>query len=514
MNSLPFLSLWWDATGSQTLVFAALWLMLFLLARGVASEEAKRLPGLGSMIMLQLVLGLFAASGADPAVAAHGFRLSLFLAQLLGVMVGVGLFSALVLGIVLGRFQRSVPTVLRTVLSLLAVIVGAIVLLAKQGFDIKTLLPTGAVLTAVVGLALQQTLGNLIGGLSIQLDKSVRVGDWVSVENLYGRVSAIRWRSSTLETNDYEAIVVPNAQLLGAKLLVRGRRWGKSTPWRRWVRFRVPFDAPPVEVTRLALASMGTEPIPYVSADPAPDCLLISLEEGVAVYALRYYLTDFTEDDATDSAVRLRLLYALRRAGFEPALPAQNLTVSQTNAEERRNEEAQRLASREEALARMELFARLEPGELKKLAVDLKDQPFGPGESLCRQGEAADSLYVIQHGRVSVRVASEGAETEVAQLGPGQFFGEMGLMTGEPRNATVQALSHVDAYRLEKETFRSLMARRPEVAETMAEALALRRAGWTQSKESLENVVRERQHQEQRKLLLVRIREFFGSRPA
>src|SRR5271170_5355306 len=116
MSSWPFLSLWWDATGFQTLVFASLWLILFLLARGVASEEARRLPGLGAMIILHLVLGLIAASGADPAVAAHGFRLSLFLTQLLGVMIEVNLFSALILGIVLGRFQRSIPSVLRTVL--------------------------------------------------------------------------------------------------------------------------------------------------------------------------------------------------------------------------------------------------------------------------------------------------------------------------------------------------------------------------------------------------------------
>jgi small-conductance mechanosensitive channel len=420
-----------------------------------------------------------------------------------------------VLGILLGRFQRSVPTVLRTVLTLLSVVVGAFVLLGKQGFDLKSLLPTGAVITGVLGLALQQTLGNLIGGLSIQMDKSVRVGDWVSVDNLYGRVSAIRWRSSTLETNDFEAIVVPNSVLLGAKLLVRGRRWGRITPWRRWVRFRLPFDAPPVEVMRISMDAVLHEPIEYVAKDPSPDCLLLSLEDGVAVYALRYYLEDFIQDDATDSAVRLRLLYALRRAGFEPALPSRQVRVTDSSAEKQalETETLRRQEARESALRAMELFSKLTDSELKALAIELKDVPFAPGESLCRQGEAADSLYILQKGRVSVRVASASGEHEVAQLGPEQFFGEMGLMTGEPRTATVRALGHVDAYRLEKEAFRHLLARRPELAESLAEVLATRRAGLDQTKESMDLAARERRQNEHRNALLVRIKEFLGKRP-
>jgi CRP-like cAMP-binding protein/small-conductance mechanosensitive channel len=506
----PFFSTWWDTQAVTALTFVALWLLLFLMARILGVQEAKRLRFLGVLLLVQVLLGLAATAAYDP--TAKGFRALPFLAGLLAVGVGMGLFNSLVLGLLLGRFQRSVPTVLRQVLSVVGTAAGAIVLLAHQGLDVKALLPTGAVLTAVVGLALQQTLGNLIGGLSIQLDKSVRVGDWVQVEGLYGRVSAIRWRSSTLETNDYESIVVPNAQLLAAKLLVRGRRGGEETAWRHWVRFRLAFNAPPAEVIHLALQALRAEPVPGVAAAPAPDCVLVSMEEGTALYALRYWLTDFVNDDATDSAVRLRLFYALRRAGFEPAMPAQQVTVQRPSAEAQEAEAKERHAARERALRGMELFAKLKDDELSGLAGELRELPYAPGEPLCSQGEAADSLYILEQGRVSVRVSSDGAEGEVAQLGPGAFFGEMGLMTGEPRNATVRALGHVQALRLEKPAFQRLLLRRPELAEAIAEVLADRRAKNEQARESLDQATRESRQRQHRGQFLARIRDYFGYR--
>lgn len=509
METSSFISVWWDSQGLLTLTYALIWAPLFYLARRVAPDEVRSLRTQGWLVLVYVTLGLAAALNFDP-FAPKGFRVSRFAADLLGVAIGVGFFNALVLGIGLGRFQRTVPTVLRTVLSMLALVIAAVVLLAKQGLDVKALLPTGAVLTAVVGLALQQTLGNLIGGLSIQLDKSVRVGDWIQVEGLYGRVSAIRWRSTTLETNDFETVVVPNSQLLAAKLLVRGRRDGQDTPWRRWVRFKLPFSAPSAEVLQLALEALRHDPLPHVAIDPAPNCVLLSLEEGVAHYALRYWLTDFTRDDATDSAVRLRLLYALRRAGFEPALPAHQLTLVESSAEAREAEVKQRQEAREQALKDMELFAHLQPAELRRLAADLKDVPFAPGEALCRQGDAGDSLYILSRGRVSVRVSADGGERELAQLGTGSYFGEMALMTGEPRSATVLALDHVDAYRLEKPAFRHLLQLRPELAEAVAEVLAERRVGLEQAKDKLDQQTRAKRHQEHRGQLLARIREFFS----
>ncbi len=232
----------------------------------------------------------------------------------------------------------------------------------------------------------------------------------------------------------------------------------------------------------------------------------------MAQYAVRYWLTDFSHDDLTDSAVRLRLVYALRRAGLEPAMPAQQVTLIEASEEAHQREVESREAKREQALASMELFNPLKPDELKRLARSLRDVPFAPGEALVRQGDEADSLYVIAKGRVSVRVRVDGSDKEVAQLQQGSYFGEMGLMTGEPRNATVQALSHVDTYHLNKDAFRSLLQTRPELADSVAEVLAKRKAELDQVRESLDQAARRRHQDEAKGHLLERIKLYFGNR--
>jgi CRP-like cAMP-binding protein len=236
------------------------------------------------------------------------------------------------------------------------------------------------------------------------------------------------------------------------------------------------------------------------------------VEDGVAQYALRYWLTDFLHDDAVDSAVRTRLVYALRRAGFEPALPAHQVTLLEGSEEARQRETEARDSKREQALAAMELFHTLQPAELKRLARSLQDVPFAPGEALVRQGDEADSLYIIAKGRVSVRVLIEGAQKEVAQLSQGSYFGEMGLMTGEPRNATVEALGHVDTYHLDKEAFRQLLQTRPELAESVAEVLAKRRVELEQARESLDQETKLKRQREAKGHLLERIKAYFGHR--
>jgi CRP-like cAMP-binding protein len=160
----------------------------------------------------------------------------------------------------------------------------------------------------------------------------------------------------------------------------------------------------------------------------------------------------------------------------------------------------------------MELFHALQPEELKRLARSLKDVPFAPGEALVRQGDEADSLYIIARGRVSVRVLIDGAEKEVAQLSQGSYFGEMGLMTGEPRNATVQALNHVDTYHLDKEAFQQLLKLRPEILENVAEMLAKRRVELEQAKESLDQAAKLRRQNEAKGHLLERIKAYFNHR--
>ncbi len=172
---------------------------------------------------------------------------------------------------------------------------------------------TSAVITAVIAFSMQDTLGNLLAGVSIQLDNSIAIGDWLQVETTQGRVVEINWRATTIETRNWETVVIPNSHLLKQRFTVLGRRQNAPLQWRRWVWFDITLDTLPTQIIALVEQSLRETRIRHVSASPQPDCLLMNVENGIARYAVRYWLTDLAVDDPTDSAVRTLIDAALRR---------------------------------------------------------------------------------------------------------------------------------------------------------------------------------------------------------
>jgi CRP-like cAMP-binding protein len=213
-------------------------------------------------------------------------------------------------------------------------------------------------------------------------------------------------------------------------------------------------------------------------------------------------------DDPIDSIVRTRIYFALTRAGIPLSIPAQSVFVTEDSAERREHKSELDFERRVAHLSQIDLFRDFSSEERAELARALSAAPFTAGEVLTREGSDAHHLYVVREGRVSVRVGSGKREREVAQLGSGQFFGEMSLLTGEKRSATVVALTDVHCYRLDADAFRRVLARRPDVAEKVATQLAERRAALLATLEQLPD--RERRVDADRLDLLERIRSFFG----
>src|SRR5262249_13408152 len=150
-------------------------------------------------------------------------------------------------------------------------------------------------------------------------------------------------------------------------------------------------------------------------------------------YAVRYWLTDLAFDDPTDSVVRQRIYVALQRQGVRLAFPAHSISLTEEDEARREAREKEQLAARVDALSRVEIFKVLDVKELAELAAHVRHAPFARAEVMTKQGAAAHWLYLIVSGQATVTVAKDGAERQVAELGPGQVFGEMALLTGEAR---------------------------------------------------------------------------------
>ena len=254
-----------------------------------------------------------------------------------------------------------------------------------------------------------------------------------------------------------------------------GRREGQPVEWRRWVWFNVDYRHPPPKVIAAVESTLRAAQIPNVASVPPPNCVQMDFVESYCRYAVRYWLTELAADDPTDSAVRAHIYYALSRADIPLALPEQTVLLSQEK--ERAELQAEEAGARQgEAIRHVDLFAGLQPEEQSGLARRLVPAPFASGDVITRQGATAHWLYVLVKGRADVIVQNpQGDSVKVAQLSPGSFFGEWGLLTGEPRHATVVARSDVECYRLDKESFRTVLLSRPAIADEISTLLAQRR---------------------------------------
>jgi len=462
-----------EINDDASLALVAALVLTAALARAFMPDERKRLRGMVILTGLHFVLLPVLAALRDGSGAYNNVRLAALVFEILAF---VGMAGSLLFGLALPRLGLRAPRILRDVVAAGAGLVAIGVVANRLGFPISGLITTSAVLTAVIGFSLQDTLGNIMGGLALQMDNSIQVGDWVKVGEVRGRVSDIRWRYTAIETRNWETVLLPNSTLMKGPVMVLGRRHGAPELWRRWVWFNVDFRYPPSDVINTVEAALRAQPIDNVASEPLPNCVLMDLHESYGRYAVRYWLKDLSVDDPTDSAVRTRVVFALRRADIPLSIPAHALFVTEENKERKDDKSASDRQRRAEALRRVELFAPLEEDELARLADALHAAPFTKGEVLTRQGAEAHWLYLVISGEVAVRVAKDGIDTEVARLGPGSFFGEMSLMTGEPRSATVAALADVQCYRLDATAFRDLLARRPQLAEPIARLLAERRA--------------------------------------
>lgn len=503
LRSLPGKS-FGPGTGGVALGAAALACALLFLA------PRQRRP-LGLAILLLLGCWLISAAGrlAGETVAARG--------PLMGIAAyGVGavvifLVMTLTFHVVLPMLRVNQTGILQDVVSFVAHVIWVFLSLRGSGVDLTSLVATSAVLTAVIGFSLQDTLGNVLGGLAIQLDRSIHVGDWVTLDDLNGQVVEIRWRYTAIQTRSWETVIVPNSLLLKNRFRVVGRRVGEPAYWRREVIFQVDFRFPPTEVIEAVEGALRAAEIPLVAPTPPPHCLCFRFRESYAEYSVRYWLIDFAADEGTDSAVRQRIFTALRRAGIPLSIPAQSVFVTQETTKRRVRKQQQQVESRVAVLHKMELFHSLTDDELHQVARRMVAAPFVPGDIITRQGASDLWLYVVAQGRAEVTVRAEsGQSTCLAELGPGDFFGEMALLTGEPRRATVTALTPLECFRLDKEAFQDILQSRPALAHEISQVLARRRTELEAATENLDAEARAIRVGHAQTQILDRIRSFFS----
>jgi small-conductance mechanosensitive channel/CRP-like cAMP-binding protein len=429
----------------------------------------------------------------------------MLIVAMLALLLIVAMF--LVDFLLVGRLKFEIPAILRDVTIMVLFFLGVMLILIYQtDLDVAGLFTTSAVLSVIIGLALQDTLGNVFSGLALQTERSFKVGDWVLFGEMEGVITDISWRATILRTRANDLVIIPNS-LISKDVVVNF-----SAPTRVHAilaEIGVHYRHPPAAV-RHAIEEAANQTA-SVLKQPRVHVRTMRFDDFAITYQVKYWIKDYADLEDIKNAFMTRVWYSFSRHGIEIPFPIRNVYM-RTITEETERAEAQEAEDRIfDQLREVPLFDPLTDQETRSLASRARVEHYFTGEVVMQQGEAGDSLYIIDEGSVGVVVSQDGRSEKLAELGPSAIIGEMALMTGAARTATVTASMPTQFVVIDRDAFRKTLLQNPHIAEQISETLARRQEQRDATLAALQEAA-SREPGEEKGQILSRIWEFFGFR--
>ena len=383
-------------------------------------------------------------------------------------LIAVRALNELIFFVFRKRKGYEAPSLMRDIFSLAAYVVSVALILKYFFPDLSfgALLSGSALLGIILGLALQDTLGNLFAGISLHADKPFQVGDVITVGKWTGVVESITWRAVKIKTFQNHTILVSNSSIAKESIEVCPRDNANA----RVVFFAAHYADSPVKVIHAVREAVRE--CDNVLRYMTPVVRIRNFGDSAVEYEVKYWLSDYARYNDTDALVRQRVWYAFRRNGLTFAYPTRTVHVVEAAAERDGRQDAETLAER---LAAVDIFSPLSSDELSMLALNSAGRVFAPGETIIRAGDPGSSMFVVHRGSVDVRVDNNGTRTTIKTLGEGDFFGEMALFTGEPRTANIIAAEETEVLEIGHDAMKTLFDTNPGLVESLSHTINERR---------------------------------------
>jgi small-conductance mechanosensitive channel len=411
--------------------------------------------------------------GASPSPSADTIVkvVKLFFVGIIGYLF-VRALNSLFFGLAFQLKRIDAPTLIRNIFTIVAFTILFLIAFTFLFPDVNlgALFTTSAIFGVILGLALQDTLGNFFAGISLQADRPFQVGDVITVgaQRHTGVVEEISWRAIKIRTFTNHVVLIANSNAAREPIEVCPRENLNA----RLVLFNTLYTDSPaktIHVVREAVREADN-----VSDKVAPIVRIRGLGDNGVDYEVKYWLVDYAKYNDTDALIRQRIWYAFRRAGLNFAFPTRTLYVERPSRIAQRDGDGGAIAER---LSAVDIFAPLSADETSMLAQAAVRHVFAPGETVIRAGDPGSSMFVVHKGRVTVQVSENGRPRTVATLNEGDFFGEMALFTGEPRTANVLALEETEVLEIGHAAMKRVFDTNPDLVESLSFIMAERRQG-------------------------------------
>jgi small-conductance mechanosensitive channel/CRP-like cAMP-binding protein len=420
---------------------------------------------------------------------------------LLGLSVGVvRAISYLIFDVIFKKRKgREAPALLRVLLSIVLYAIFLVliykVVLEEHGGGFE-LIATSTVVSVVIGLALQDTLGNFFAGLSLHIEQPFHILDAIRIGDTLGRVESVTWRTTTIRTNNNTTIIFPNSRVARDPLEVY--RFNNLN--RRVLRLPAPYRIAPQRVIALIRETVAS--IPNVSSEKTPVVRIGDFGDSSIIYEVLYWTKDYMWVHDIDAQIRQHLWYIYRRSEIDIPFPVRHVLLEQQEQAARPQE-----ADYDKLIESVEIFAPLSAEEKDVVARSVIRSVYAPGELILRRGDPGGSMFVISRGNVEIRLPSrDGNIQQVAELKPGDYFGEMALLTGEPRNADVLAADEVETLEIRKGVLQQLLDDNAALAEALSRTITERQMRL----DEYARTVPEEERRVKQTTILRRIQRFFS----
>lgn len=398
--------------------------------------------------------------------------------------------------------SQELSTLLRNVLSIIIYIVAFFVILQSEypsaNEKLTPIFTGSAIIGVVIGLALQDTLGNLFAGIAFQADQPFQIGDVVTIPSKgAGVVESVSWRGVKIRTFQNKLIIISNS-VIGKEAIEVASRDNLNA---RTVSFSTLYSDSPAKTMHVVRDVVRN--VENVSPKMRPVVRIHNLGDSGIEWEIKYWLEDYTKYNDTDALIRQRVWYVFQREQIEFAYPTRTLHI-ETKAQDHVFDEASHAIF--ERLSNVKIFEPLNDEETRKLADHALVRVFAPNEAIVRKGQEGGSMFVVHRGAVRIQLLENGFPKTLVTLGEGDIFGEMGLFTGAPRTADVVATQETEVLEINNAAIKPLLEENPHLVEALSKTIAERRAMLVKKDEELSQILPE----EEPHSILKSIKRFFG----
>lgn len=415
------------------------------------------------------------------------------------------LFKWFLIDFVVKHRHMNLPHFIVDVFGWLAILIVSLALVREVfGVELTGVLVTSTIVSAVIGLSLQEVLGSLFAGLILQIESPFAINDWVQVVGEEGQIVGQNWRTLSILTLDHHYVILPNNKVTQEQII----NYSRTTPFQReFVSVSIAYTHPPGEVEEVLCGAV--KGIDGVLRVPPPSAEVVKYGDSAIDYNIRYWIQDYQRKQDIEDIVMKRFWYALKRAKMGIPFPIRDVNINLVSKQGEEQKEAQQRLKIAMILRSLFFLEELSDRQIKQLARSAELCRYTTGETLVDQGEKGDSLFIIKSGHVGIYVKGEdGNSVYVARRVANEFFGEMSLLTGEPRSASVIAETETEVIIISKDAFVSVLMTDLSILELLLDALDKRRHQTT--KKLADDANSRQQAQKERSALLRKMTNFLG----